>query len=281
MKNAWKMLVLCAAATAALSAAARVVARVTDAESVRIRGVSVPMEGLSSWPVALNDEIATGNAPAKIRFPDGSTISLGRESRVRIEPAGRSYAVRVVSGSVFYDINPASTLRVIDARGAARAGASQPVGNGAWSANRSGVVLGDVPMSNARVLAAEGNRSVILLANGTRMFVTTGDDNVARIEKIEYPVSLPDGTTKFVPVQSSQLIGATVTIDVSKPDSQPITITPAGSSTPLSPADAQQELTTSATAAVEAAIGSGALPPGSTPAPAAPVDTATVSAPAP
>src|ERR1043166_8020760 len=100
-----------------LGAARSTVARVFRAEPVQIRGVSVDMKGLASWPVALNDDIVTKDAPANIQFSDGSSVSLQKNSQVKIQGSKNDISVRVVRGSVDYRVGPRSRLGINDAAG--------------------------------------------------------------------------------------------------------------------------------------------------------------------
>lgn len=281
MKSAFRLLVAGLALSAGLASAARVVARVTDTSSVQIRGVTVPMQEVSSWPVALDDEVATGPVPATLRFADGSTVSLARNTKVRVEADGSSYSVRVVSGSVRYNLNPKSAIRVIDAK--ITDGAPLAALSGSRQSSRGALVSSAGPLTGSvdPMSAAVAAMQVIVLPNGTRLYAVLGEDNVLRIQKIEYAVTLPDGKTAYVPSTGGALIGAAVTIDTEKPGEQEIRITPQGSATPLSPENCQQELDKGATTAVQGAIEAGEIPAGAAPVPAPPVSTGTLSAPAP
>jgi len=69
----------------AVGAQAAPVGAISSASSFEIRGVVVPTEGVSSWPLLAGDEVAAGASPAIIRFNDGSSVVLAAGTRARIE----------------------------------------------------------------------------------------------------------------------------------------------------------------------------------------------------
>ena len=88
--------------------AASAVATISSTQPVVVSGITVPTNRVISWPVAVNDEIATQGAPAMVRFADGSVVTLQRNSRMRLEPAAAGVEVKMLSGSAIYDIKPKS-----------------------------------------------------------------------------------------------------------------------------------------------------------------------------
>lgn len=280
-----------------MHAALPTVGRVTSTEPITIRGVSVPAQSLISWPVAVNDDIATHKAPARIEFQDGSTIAIQRASKVRIEGSRRSLSVRVLEGSMVYEVGKQSHLQILNAAGKVlNSAAMQSAATTATSipmqaatapvysrtAGNVGIALSPSAISTGRFLAATDTSAAsslgtkIVLPSGMEIFVTIGANNVATITRIEVPVDLPNGHVTFVTVTSGPLIGSTVNVNMSSTAPQPITITTAGGVS-LDPAQTQAALQNSTAAAVHAAIASGHVPATVTPHPPAPITSGNVS----
>lgn len=86
-----------------------------------------------------------------------------------------------------------------------------------------------------------------------------------KISSIETPVTEPNGTSVTIQVTSGSLIGATVTpINDSNAATTVFSVTPAGSTTPLTPSQAAAAVNTSVTTTIRTQVASGVLPAGST-----------------
>ena len=278
-----------------LQAASPTVGRVSSTEAVTIRGVSVPAQSLTSWPVALHDDIATQQAPARIEFQDGSSVAIQRASKVRIEGTRRNLSVRVLEGSMVYELKKDSHLQILSAAGEVLNNAMTQASATAFSnaatttrmaplysraAGNIGIAISPAAVSTGKFLAADtGTASAtgtrIVLPSGVQLFVTIGPNNVATITSIQVPVDLPNGQMSSVSITSGTLIGATVNVNTSTTTSQPLTITAGG--TTLSGTQTQSVLQNSATTALQSAISSGQLPPSTTVLPPSPVSTGQVS----
>ncbi len=296
MKISTNLLLSVILACGPLCAAQPTVARVTSSEPLEVRGVAVDMKGLASWPVTLDDDIATRNAEAYIQFQDGSTVSLQKHSRVKIQGSKDDISVRVLSGSIAYSVTPRSQVHIIDAAGAVLQNSarntrsflptssvsSSGIATPSSSGTRSGIVFAPKAVSVGTInAAANGSGSTqIILPDGTRFNVTVGPNNQLTITSIDVPVTTPNGTD-FVKVTSGPLVGATVTADIGSSSEQPLKIIPSGSTTPLMPQQIATALQQSADAAITAAVQSGQLPQGTVKKPTSPVGVGTVSSSAP
>jgi len=79
-----------------------------------LNGVAIHPEGVSSWPVIAGDEVHSGAGPVVIRFQDGSRVTLGEQSRVRLVRNGSAVSVNLVGGEAQFSLAPESTLQVLN-----------------------------------------------------------------------------------------------------------------------------------------------------------------------
>jgi hypothetical protein len=84
-----------------LAMAAPSIATISSRGSVTVSGVAVPAGQMISWPVAASDEIVTKAEPAIVKFKDGSSMLVQRNSRVKLEPANNN-KFSLLAGSVIY-----------------------------------------------------------------------------------------------------------------------------------------------------------------------------------
>ncbi len=91
------------------------VATVSSKQPVVVSGITVPTDRLVSWPVNVNDEITTQQEPAMVRFADGTSVQLQRNSRMRLDASPSGVKVNVLSGSAMYDLKPRSTVSLTSA----------------------------------------------------------------------------------------------------------------------------------------------------------------------
>jgi FecR-like protein len=92
--------------------AASPVGTISSSSPFLLRGASVPVAGVPSWPVAAGDEFATDVGPATLNLRDGSRVTLGKNSRAKLEAEGDGVALRLLSGAMLVVTSPKSTLRV-------------------------------------------------------------------------------------------------------------------------------------------------------------------------
>lgn len=96
---------------APLALADRPIATVSTGGSLTLNGTSVPNAGVSNWPVAAGDEIATSTAPAVITFADGTQVSVGKGARVRLLATGAT-GVDLLAGTAAYKTGSVSKLNM-------------------------------------------------------------------------------------------------------------------------------------------------------------------------
>jgi hypothetical protein len=89
--------------------AASPVASADAAGSFILSGVTVPKTATVSVPVISGDEISALDSPVRLTFGDNSRFVLDRKATVRIQNG----TLRVLRGSVRYELGPASTLAVL------------------------------------------------------------------------------------------------------------------------------------------------------------------------
>ncbi len=115
---------------------------ISSKDTFRLRGKTVPVEGVPSWPFMAGDELATDQGPATLQFRDGSRVVIGKSSKVKLAEAEGSLILKLIDGSMRYRMDPNSTIRLEVAgkplafepgkEGTVSAGGSQP-GSGAFA----------------------------------------------------------------------------------------------------------------------------------------------------
>jgi ferric-dicitrate binding protein FerR (iron transport regulator) len=96
--------------TAAALLAAGPVGSVTSSSSFLLRGVSVNVHGVPSWPLASGDDIAAGSDSAAIQLKDGSKVVLDANAHAMIDMIGGVLSLRLLSGTM--TVTPAQTPSV-------------------------------------------------------------------------------------------------------------------------------------------------------------------------
>ncbi len=287
------------AISAGVSFGATAVARVISTDSVDVDGITMPARNFA--PVAIGDEVATQGSSAVVQFKDGSDVVLQPKSRVRIEGKTNKLQVRILQGSAHTDLVPASRVQLVDSKGQTITTvitASLPDANTAAALMRPGSPLAPVLFTGASkqpgtilptnaiavgqfsgagtFAAGPGNTATITTPAGLTLNLTLGPNGTYTISSISSTVTLPNGTTTTVTVTSSPLIGASVsgaTSSTSSGTSVNIQITEPGSTTPLTPTQASQQVQTSITNTVNQQVQSGQLPTGTQPPSPSPVTT--------
>ena len=101
--------------------AASPVASVSSSSDFVLRGVRVATAGVPSWPVLAGDNVLAGVAPARIRFQDGSVVTLAPDSSARVEQKDDSLLLRLTSGSMAFTLAPNSTIGFFSGQSALQA----------------------------------------------------------------------------------------------------------------------------------------------------------------
>lgn len=106
-------LIAAALVLAAPLAAASSVGWATASQPIQISGVSVPA-GAGPAPLSPGDKIVAGPGPVLLVLPGLGSIAFENHSAVKIEQSGDVLAVRLVQGSLFYDLAPEAKIAVFD-----------------------------------------------------------------------------------------------------------------------------------------------------------------------
>jgi hypothetical protein len=69
-------------------------------EGLKVRGTPVPATGVSSWPIANGDELASSASPAVVMFKDQSRLTLEANSRAKLEQRGNDTCIFLLAGSI-------------------------------------------------------------------------------------------------------------------------------------------------------------------------------------
>lgn len=105
LRNPAPALIIAAIGVLALTArAATPLASVSSAESFRLNGVRIPVEGVPSWPLVGGDDVATSGASAVILFPDRSRVTLDKNSRARLSSVNGRVELRLVEGQMSVNV---------------------------------------------------------------------------------------------------------------------------------------------------------------------------------
>jgi hypothetical protein len=291
--------VLCVFASSLLLGAAPV-ARVIGSEPLTVAGIATPAR--NAVPVSVGEEVASGRGVAVVQFRDGSSVSLQPNSALRIDGKDDAPVVRVVRGGVSYNLAISSRISVVNSRGetisrvlSAAIPASAPSGVGTplvdplatvsiFRANRQqGVVVPSTSVftgtfaTGGDVMAGASGSARVVLPNGLALNLnatTVNGVTTYTIASIEQTVG---STTLTITTDTSGagLIGATVSgiSGVASGSSVAITLTPSGSTTPISATTAANAIQTDVNNAVAAAVAAKTLPAGTTAPTMSPVET--------
>lgn len=134
------------------SRAASPIGSIRSGESFFLSGVEMPVAGIRSWPVVEGDEIVTGSALAILSFPDGSRVTLAAGSHVKLEAGGPPTKVRLVTGSLRFQLSSAPKIDIYnrDARQNAPSGTIFTGGRSAPPAPGSGHIRTPAPAPFSR-----------------------------------------------------------------------------------------------------------------------------------
>jgi hypothetical protein len=90
------------------------VASVTSAQSFNLDGTLVSNPGVNSWPVVVNDDVATfDRGGAILNFNDGSRVEMAANSRVMIQGSEANPRVVLFAGRMNYNLASGSHLSVL------------------------------------------------------------------------------------------------------------------------------------------------------------------------
>jgi hypothetical protein len=80
--------------------AAQPIASITSASSFELRGHTVNVDGVPTWPIAPGDDVATGADSATVQLRDGSRVVLLQGSRLRVDFKDNTVQLLLLSGSL-------------------------------------------------------------------------------------------------------------------------------------------------------------------------------------
>ena len=100
---------LCAAWVAWGGAA---VGTVTASGPVKISGSEIPATAVSSFPLSVGDQLSTMGGPAVARVGDRAVLRLEPRSTLRLEESGNDTIVRLLSGTLHYQVATDANIRV-------------------------------------------------------------------------------------------------------------------------------------------------------------------------
>src|SRR5258707_1500452 len=104
----WRMIVGFLASTAAFAASS--VGSVSSMGPIEVGGTKLSASTVSSWPLVGGDVISTGNSPAVVFLTGKGRVTLDANPRVRLERQGEQLSVRLLDGSLNYDLVAGSDL---------------------------------------------------------------------------------------------------------------------------------------------------------------------------
>ena len=89
------------------------VASVSSAQAFNLDGTLVSNPGVNSWPLVINDDVATSTSGAVVNFHDGSRVDVGRNSRLQLTGSDENPRVILLAGKMSYNLAPGSHLTVL------------------------------------------------------------------------------------------------------------------------------------------------------------------------
>jgi hypothetical protein len=88
------------------------IATVTSVEPFLLDGHSVETQSITSYPLAVGSELATGAGAAVVVFEDGSSVKLAAGSRARLTGSEKLPKLVLLAGSLDYKLILGSNLSV-------------------------------------------------------------------------------------------------------------------------------------------------------------------------
>ena len=103
------------AAAVCVSAGAPSVATVSSIQDIVLDGHTVAAAGVTWWPVVLGDTLQSTTSDAMLAFRDGSRVTLGPQSKLRILGSQTKPRVVLVAGTLDYRLTPGSEVTLASA----------------------------------------------------------------------------------------------------------------------------------------------------------------------
>ena len=127
--------------------AATPVASVSSASNFELSGAGVVAAGVPSWPLMVGDTVVAGTSAARIRFVDGTVVTLGPRSKVAVQEKSNDLSLRLVNGFMMFTLGPASSMSVYSGNtlvpaqpGVTKSAATAPTG-----ASATNILTGPAP----------------------------------------------------------------------------------------------------------------------------------------
>jgi ferric-dicitrate binding protein FerR (iron transport regulator) len=99
-------------ATVLCALAQKPVATITCSKPFNLNGSTMSAVGVSSWPLAIGDQITTLKTPAVVRFSGDTRLVLDKGAQLKLEGNDRGTAVRLTSGAMRFRIDPKARVEV-------------------------------------------------------------------------------------------------------------------------------------------------------------------------
>lgn len=99
---------------AAAAFATDTVGTASSSASFEVNGVAMRSRGVTSWPVVAGDEVHAVGSPVILRFQDGSRMTIGEESRVKLVRNGDRVSVNLLGGQAQFTLTEQSALQVMN-----------------------------------------------------------------------------------------------------------------------------------------------------------------------
>jgi len=80
--------------------AAQPIASITSASSFELRGHTVNVDGVPTWPLTAGDQVTAGKDAATIELRDGSRVFLQKNSQLRLDSKDDTVLLHLMSGSL-------------------------------------------------------------------------------------------------------------------------------------------------------------------------------------
>jgi hypothetical protein len=153
-----RTILICFCIFAVSAFAAGPVASVSSGSDFMLHGAKVATAGVPVWPVMAGDSILAGTTSARVRFQDGTTVTLSPGSEARVEQSKQGLLFRLVSGGMVFAYAPNSSVGMFSGQSALTAAAGTPTFAGTVAADGT-------PVGNGGSgLAAGKNTSPIALS---------------------------------------------------------------------------------------------------------------------
>lgn len=184
---------LCAAIVSPVQAAGPVGS--VSGEGVEISGSRMPAKGVSTWPLAANDNLYVNSGSALVTLNDGSKLVLGQGTRLVLSKAGKSVGLRVMSGQAYYKL---STSTAASIAGLSNAPVPAEVKEGLLAVEKEQVKL-TLPLSMAALQQAAVTRNYATTVSPVRITPL----NLGQVAAIRAQEITPSGPQPVLPPPSN------------------------------------------------------------------------------